>query len=511
MTDVDPPRPSQLLVANAASLSHDSKTETTTKTSSINVKIKRSSSSFALNKLSFASSDSSPLSLFQRRIFSSPNDYSSTNSLSQVSTSTSPESFSLSSSSTPPSPTSSVATSPNATTISSQDGSSSVSRSLNLASPDNLSLYNYGTGSSSGFITPIKRRSSRYSAIHRKSMDSTSPPKDEYSREFKILDEDLSKFQSKSGVNRSNVLRLALLPFLRQHRGEENYVKHSNAKELYYYRVKILQKWWNSILAAFKDRSISGSDRSLYLEGLSGLMARLEWRSNPILYQQLLYETMQLVISKLSLKTVPLSVAAFSGKVLAYAFFFAPGIAPILLHLLAVPQHDIDRVISCTFRPDNIASDSASQQFYHHQQPFASCASISDATLILTSTCNFPKHLEPLLGYCEGRKSPAALPSKSTTVYNASRFYKSIPAPHPPSAVPNIYGPWSRRWASSNSDVFIAFIKHYYSIISSILPQDLPWNAHVASPGLVILHSFLLGSLDFAVHPHDDGHANASG
>ena len=70
-----------------------------------------------------------------------------------------------------------------------------------------------------------------------------------------------------------------------------------------------------------------------------------------------------------------------------------------------------------------------------------------------------------------------------------------------PFAVPDLYGPWSRRWVCFNSDVFYSFFKHYYTIISRLLPAELPWNAHLASPGLIIIHAFLLGTLDSVVHP----------
>jgi hypothetical protein len=352
---------------------------------------------------------------------------------------------------TPPSPisslssvTSSIATSPNATTISSHG--SSFPHSLNLASE---------TSSVLGCDESGSPHRGKHSSIKRHQQ-----PKD--LSQFKLLESELPKFISKSGVYKANVLRLTLLPFLRQHREESS---TSDNIEL---RIRVLQKWWSSILLTFRERSISNSDRSAYLEGLSGLLARLEWRQCLPVYSELLYDTVRLVIRKLCLNIVPLSVAAFSGKVLAYAYFWAPGVAAVLIYLLAVPQSDIDRIIAASFPSDELCS-------------------LEEAINLITDTCSFPAHLSNLIGYGEGKKSRM----------------DSRPTPPPPPRLESMYGPWSRRWASSNSDVFIAFLKHFYSIISTFLPRDLPWNTHLACPGLIVMNSFLLGSLDFVVHPKD--------
>lgn len=282
--------------------------------------------------------------------------------------------------------------------------------------------------------------------------------------EFKALDSDYHRFMSKTGVNKANVLRLALLPFLRQQRGEFFRTTPEEVSK----RVRIFQKWWLGILSALRDRErpVSGMDRSAYLEAVSGIVARNEWVSvsGPMreTFECLIYDTLRYAIAKLSLKTVPITFAAFAGKIFAYAFFYAPGVASVLLHLLAVSKPNINRLLGVSFPND----DSPSNQY----------TDLESATCLVQSC--FPLHISHLIA----ATSPIAKP----------------PAP---SALPEIYGPWARRWTCYNSDVFYSFFKHYYTIISHLVPAELPWNAHLASPGLIIIHSFLLGTLDSVVHP----------
>jgi hypothetical protein len=288
---------------------------------------------------------------------------------------------------------------------------------------------------------------------------------------FKNLDSEISRFGSKTGVHKANVVRLALLPFLRQQRAEFGNVASVTEAS---FRIKVLQKWWVSILSTLRDKChpIANSDRNCYLEAISGLLSRSEWHSpsyvnttTRYIYESLLYDTIKLAISKLCLKNLPLSLAAFCGKVLAYAFFFAPGVAPVLIHLLRVSQDNIDRVVSTTFNANSELT-------------------LNDAINLVKN--EFPVHITRLVGHSRGIQPDPNDPN------NRLR-------PKAPPQLPDLYGPWSRRWASTNSDVFIAFLKHYYSIISCLLPNDLPWNAHVASPGLIVIHAFMLGGLDSAV------------
>lgn len=300
---------------------------------------------------------------------------------------------------------------------------------------------------------PSRKLSMTGAALPRKS-------KGEWYEEFKYLDSEYHRFASKTGVNKANVLRLALLPFLRQQRGE--FVKISVEETMK--RVRILQKWWVGILASLRDRErpVSGSDRSAYLEAVSGLVARNEWSqvtdSVRAEFRSLICDTLRYVVAKLSLKTVPITFAAFAGKILAYAFFHAPGVAQVLLHLLGPSKSDIDRITKGSF-------SNVSPQY----------TDLDNAAELVRDS--FPSHIGQLIACTSLPKQPSAPPQ-----------------------VHELYGPWARRWTAFNSDVFNSFFKHYYSIISSLLPAELPWNAHLAAPGLIIIHSYLLRTLDSTVH-----------
>lgn len=337
-------------------------------------------------------------------------------------------------------------TSPNATTISSHTSSLLHTRS--------------GTSLGSGSLSPANR----LSTVGAPGAHPAARAGKRAHHEFKALSSELTRFISKTGANKANTLRLALLPFLRQCRAAIPPPPLSSSREDnpqrplpedVRYRLKVLHKWWTAILSAFANRQVSGADRSAYLEGLSGLIARREWLYDRTIYSALLYETVQLVIGKLCLKSLPLSVAAFSGKVLAYAFFYAPKVAPVLLHLLAVSPNAANRILSASLSPGELD------------------------TFVEMLAPDMPDHLVPLMGLTE---CPVQRP------------------PTPP-GLDILYGPWVRRWSTPTSDVFYAFLKHYYAIMSGIISPELPWNAHLAAPGLVLIHAFILNGLDYIVHP----------
>jgi hypothetical protein len=330
---------------------------------------------------------------------------------------------------------------------------------------------------------PLSRRSSqcqssescvnsRRSSIRHLRSNSTPllyKPHSESNGDFKTLETEHNRFLSKTGVKKANVLRLALLPFLRQKRGD--FSKCPSPDDLVR-RVLIFQKWWVGILDALRDRDkpVSGSDRAAFLEGIAGLICRSEWfvdglQQTSRIFENLLFDTLRFIVAKLALKTVPITFSAFAGKILAYAFFYAPGVAPVLLHLLRVPAADVRRIIKVSFTDVKPSPQ--------HVPLFAAINHVK---------ANFPDHLSDLVGSNQTSKTENKHP------------------PCPPE-IPNMYGPWIRRWTSFNSDVFYSFLKHYYTIISQLLSADLPWNAHLASPGLITIHAFLLGTLDTVVHP----------
>lgn len=310
--------------------------------------------------------------------------------------------------------------------------------------------------------SPPKSINSRRSSISRRS--SVSPPfarkQGGWSNDLKSLESEYHRFMSRTGIHKANVLRLGLLPFLRQTQPQvETFTQEESSR-----CIGVLSKWWAGLLSALcdRDRPISGADRSAYLEAISAIVARNEWRNveNQASFKFYLADTLRFITSRLSVKTVPLTLDVFAGKILAYAFFFEPGVAQFLLHHLRTSESDAFRILKASF-----PSDSDPQKF----------TTLKGAVTLVSPF--FPYHLKSLIA--------------STT---ASKLLEHT-------SMPELNGPWLFRWTSFNSDVFYSFLKHYYTIISCQLPAGLPLNAHLAAPGLLIIHSFLLNMLDSVVHP----------
>lgn len=75
------------------------------------------------------------------------------------------------------------------------------------------------------------------------------------------------------------MIRSSLLPFLKDH---ANHLSNKiiRAEDLDR-RVMILNKWWTGLLEMLNGRnnqSISGTDRPTFLDAVTGIMMRPEWR-----------------------------------------------------------------------------------------------------------------------------------------------------------------------------------------------------------------------------------------
>ncbi|GME95895.1 unnamed protein product [[Candida] boidinii] len=155
-------------------------------------------------------------------------------------------------------------------------------------------------------------------------------------KEFKKLEHYLIKFNSikkKNNINKTNILRLTLLPFLRTNSFSwSNLPYHLISDKLLLTSTNCLNKWWDSLLNALLDNSpqfqIPSLDKSVYLECISRIISRWEWLFlsagslssqyhsneifNPILieFKNLLLKTLEYSISRLNLKKVSLSISA---------------------------------------------------------------------------------------------------------------------------------------------------------------------------------------------------------
>ena len=371
------------------------------------------------------------------------------------------------------------------TTLNSANSSTS---SLPRSSMDNKST----PRTSSDKIPPLPKTFST-ERLHNFGVDIPPPrKKDELWSVFRSLENDLSKFQSKSWTLKTNVVRAALLPFLR------NYASHLSNKDIrpedLDRRVNILNKWWLGILEVLDGRQnqiLSGVDRPVLLEAVIGIMTRPEWRQSPSAFASLsdrsydrstdgpllqtrqssaslkssasqfiaesvhhnvrnifiqnLLSQMTYVVDKMSLKHAPASLVTFCGKAAAYAFYFVPGIADILVRVWKLQPETLRRAADELGLPRRFnrldAEDVAI--FFPPQIRQLAWTSVKSMSSQLRSTPNLS-----IIG--------------SKIAWN---------------------GPWAARWCGRDSDLFYVFAKHYHILVEDFLPSDLSFVEKSRAPG----------------------------
>jgi hypothetical protein len=319
-----------------------------------------------------------------------------------------------------------------------------------------------------------------------------------------LLELTISRFQSKSSTMKANVVRSSLLPFLR------NYADHSSnlalrAEDLDR-RTNILNKWWTGLLDMLHGRnnqSISGTDRPAILDGISGIMDRQEWRLSPSpfcpldrrnavapsrnksttslssagidfltesvhhnvrnMFVQNLNSQMAFVVDRMSLKNASASLVTFCGKATAYAFFFCPGIAEVLVRLWDAPTEVMRRVLaeSGVSKFDNLA-DTATKVNLAFPPSMQSLGFVSLGKML--------KHL----------RTQTPLPLGTANI--------------------QWYGYWLERWSGRESDLFFAFVKHFHILVADYLPSDATKKERICVPGLLFVHSQILINLDSTLH-----------
>ncbi|KAL4896977.1 hypothetical protein BDV59DRAFT_169477 [Aspergillus ambiguus] len=324
--------------------------------------------------------------------------------------------------------------------------------------------------------------------------------KDELWGVFRGLEADFQKFQSKSSALKANVIRSSLLPFLNRHHSHPSY-KSLRPEDLDR-RVNILNKWWTGLLEMLNgkhNQSISGTDRPVYLEAVVGIMTRPEWRipfpiplaggTSPRLpkpassisegsdssgsdfliesihhnirniFTQNLLSQMAFVVERMSMRHAPASLVAFCGKACAYAFFFCPGVADILVRLWNTPPNIFRRV----FAQSNVARANDTRLF------------TQDLAL------NFPPALRSL-----------AFHGHTSLV----RYLRQKPdVPLSTAQIP-WQSPWVSRWCGRDTDLFFVFVKYVHILYSDALPPDIEKEKRVLAPGLLPIHSQILVVLE---------------
>ncbi|KAI6246466.1 hypothetical protein HI914_05617 [Erysiphe necator] len=335
--------------------------------------------------------------------------------------------------------------------------------------------------------------------------------RDELYSAFRSLENDYNKFQSKSWSLKMNVVRSSLIPFLRNH-SENNSVINLRPEDLER-RVTVLNKWWTGLLEMLDGKhgqTISGVDRPILFQCCFDIMTRPEWRcsisiptqaetvkiparsvSRRILIPKIcsssaahatnlssivesvnqnickLYThnlTLQInyAVEKMSLRCAPASLVAFCGKVVAYAFFFVPGIAEILVRIWRLHPDILRRVSDELEIPKKVGKPE-----------------IDDVT------SSFPSHLHCLAW---------------TSVRSMSNFLRQTS--ELPAMVEKTvwYGPWVARWCGRDSDLFFIFVKHYLIICESLFPPDFTLRERACAPGYLLVLAQTLTAIDGTIH-----------
>lgn len=331
--------------------------------------------------------------------------------------------------------------------------------------------------------------------------------KDELWSVFRTLDGDLRKFQAKSIALKANIIRTSLLPFLR------TYSTHPSNNKLrpedLDRRANILNGWWTGLLellAGRNNQSISGTDRPAILEGIAGIMERPEWRLSPSpfcalanrmetastatsnstaslssassdflaesvyhnvrnIFIQNLLSQMAFVVDKMSLRNAAASLVTFCGKTCAYAFFFCPGVADILVRIWDPSLDTMRRVIE---------ESGLSRQ--------TRLGPVSDQIVPA-----FPPSLHAL---------------KFISLAKTVRLLRKPATPPLGTAHLEWYGPWMKRWTGTESDLFYIFVKHYHILVADFLPPEPTYMERLCAPGLVMVYAQILINLDATINRH---------
>jgi hypothetical protein len=246
-----------------------------------------------------------------------------------------------------------------------------------------------------------------------------------------------------------------------------------------------------------------GCDRPVYLEAISYIMSRPEWRTAPSTYAPLagrlsasnpgsstslssdsskfslqksvqhnikalftrtLFDTLAYTVERLGFRTAPPSLVALGGKTIAYAFFFCQGVAETLIDIWGLQPATVRRVFS----------------------EFEISRGTDLRDISETVVCEFP---EPLHSF--GLTSDIAF----------VRQMKQPKIKKPPVGIQiNWEGPWTFRWCGRDSDLLFVFFKHYHILMCDYLSPDATPTARLCAPGYVHVLAQMLSLVDNTIH-----------
>ena len=181
------------------------------------------------------------------------------------------------------------------------------------------------------------------------------------------------------------------------------------------------------------------------------------------LFVQNLLSQMAFVVERMSMRYAPASLVAFCGKVCAYAFFFCPGVADILVRLWNLPP----AMFRCMF------ADPA-QPRGENLRAFAQELSL-----------NFPLALRPLAFHSH--------------VPLLRYLRQKLEAPVNTANIP-WHGPWIARWCGRDTDLFFVFVKYIHILYAEYLPSGTDKTKRSLAPGLLLIHTQLLVTTEDTIY-----------
>lgn len=323
---------------------------------------------------------------------------------------------------------------------------------------------------------------------------------------FKNLDLEVGMLEARPTPPslRMHAAKTILLPFLQQPADPES--TRSLQPEDVERRAAILNRWWTMLLDQLQGLGVVPTpiaDRMSLLDSLTLLMMRPEWRQLTSYLQPLaerspnervrrrskdqsaassaseadsassaeqnvrtmfvmnLIRQMELVVLKMSQRQVRAGLVSFCGKACAYAFFFAPGVAEVLVRLWGLDTLLIQRVADEFGLPRRSNGES------------------EDIVAL------FPPGLNEL-GWSSIRHMGTSL--------------RRLPSMSPELANIRWHSHWLGRWRGRDTDLFYIFCKYYHVLAEEFMPPGLPLVEKARAPGFVLVHSQILAIVDTTVH-----------
>jgi hypothetical protein len=178
---------------------------------------------------------------------------------------------------------------------------------------------------------------------------------------------------------------------------------------------------------------------------------------------QNLLSQMEYITVVMSMRTAPQSLVTFAGKACAYAFFFCPGVADVLVRLWCVPAATLRRM----FKQFGVENGEKLE--------------LTSAALAM----NFPP---PVRSLC--------IKSQATFV----RRLQQRGAVPPGSERIQWHQPWVARWCGHNSDLFFVFTKQYHILVSELLVEDISLKDRSCIPGMIPVCAQMLTILESTIH-----------